>query len=513
MSHDTPPEAGQPPKTGRITGHWLLALVALVAICVSIVQLEHGRAGLDISEMRIGTTPATLYRKPGNTGEASSPLVVVAHGFAGSRQLMQAYSLTLAQSGYTVLAFDFEGHGRNPVPMSGDVTSIDGTTALLVAETRRVIAAGRTLPNVTGAVALLGHSMATDIIVRAAIAERAAGTPIAGIVAISMFSGAVTATEPDRLLMISGQWEGTLRSVALDNLRQLQPDAAEGESVSAGGIVRRAVVAPAVEHVGVLFSGTALREARAWLDDAFDRKSAGPIVRPGLWIVLLLGGIVALLHPLSRLLPRRPQPAIAIPARRFWMALLLPAFLVPLVGTAVYVPFMPVLVADYLMAHLAVYGGLQLMLIWRLTGRALSIPAILLLAIWGIAVFGFAMDRYAASFVPNAERLTIIAILCIGTIPFMVADSVLTGAGSGRWWQRIAARTALLLSLAGAALLDPERLMFLFIILPVLLLFLLMHGLMGRWIGQRSGPVSAGIGLGLCLAWSLGVTFPLFSAG
>ena len=229
--------------------------------------------------------------------------------------------------------------------------------------------------------------------------------------------------------------------------------------------------------------------------------------------MLLLGGIVALLHPLSRLLPRRPQPAIAIPARRFWMALLLPAFLVPLVGTAVYVPFMPVLVADYLMAHLAVYGGLQLILVWRIAGRALSIPAILLLAIWGIAVFGFAMDRYAASFVPNAERLTIIAILCIGTIPFMVADSVLTGAGSGRWWQRIAARTALLLSLAGAALLDPERLMFLFIILPVLLLFLLMHGLMGRWIGQRSGPVSAGIGLGLCLAWSLGVTFPLFSAG
>ena len=62
-------------------------------------------------------------------------------------------------------------------------------------------------------------------------------------------------------------------------------------------------------------------------------------------------------------------------------------------------------------------------------------------------------------------------------------------------------------------MIDPERLMFLFIILPVLVLFFLVHGLMGRWIAQRCGPVSAGVGLGLCLAWALGVSFPLFSAG
>ena len=43
--------------------------------------------------------------------------------------------------------------------------------------------------------------------------------------------------------------------------------------------------------------------------------------------------------------------------------------------------------------------------------------------------------------------------------------------------------------------------------------FFMMHGLMGRWIGQRSGPVFAELGLGLCLAWFIGVSFPLFSAG
>lgn len=488
---------------------WLLAALAVAAIALALFRLEGGRAGLDIAGVAVGTTPATVYRQPGVSG----PLVVVAHGFAGSRQLMQAYALTLAQSGYVVLAFDFEGHGRNPVPISGDVAAIDGTTALLVAETRRVIAAGRDLPGTTGEVALLGHSMATDIIVRAALAERDAGRPVGAVVAISMFSDAVTAREPDNLLMISGQWEAALRAVALDKLRLVAQAAAEGDTARAAGVLRRAVVAPGVEHVGVLFSATALAEARDWLDAAFGRDSARPIDRRGPWILLLLAAIVALLYPLTRLLPQGAVPATPIPAGRFWLALIGPAILVPLVGTALYVPFLPVLVADYLMLHLAAYGGLQLLLLRPFAGRAVSAAAILLLTVWGVGIFGIAMDRHVAAFLPTPERLPIILVLCLGTIPFMVADSLLTGAGRGRPLRRIAARLVHLASLAGAALLDPDRLMFLFLILPVTVLFFLLHGLMGRWIGQRSGPVSAGIGLGLCLAWSLGVSFPLFRAG
>ncbi len=34
---------------------------------------------------------------------------------------------------------------------------------------------------------------------------------------------------------------------------------------------------------------------------------------------------------------------------------------------------------------------------------------------------------------------------------------------------------------------------------------------MGRWVARRAGAGAAGLGLGLCLAWALGVSFPLFS--
>ncbi len=428
---------------------------------------------------------------------------------------MQAYALTLAQSGYTVLSFDLEGHGRNPVPMSGDVEAISGTTTKLIAELRRVIAAGRALVPSAEGVALLGHSMATDIVVRAAAEERDAGSPVDAVIAISMFSEAVSATEPRALLVITGEWEGRLRAEALDALHMVGPSATEGETVRAGDVMRRAAVAPSVEHVGVLFSGTGLAEARDWLGAVFGRDSTGPIVRPGGSILLLLAGVVALLKPLTLLLPQRAGPPVPVAAGRFWLAVLLPMAAVPLVCTTLYVGFLPVLVSDYLLVHLAAYGILQLVILraWRMGGSGLSLAGLTLLVVWGVGVFGLAMDRYAASFVPNGERLVIMAALAAGTVPFMLADSVLTGAGRGALWRRIAARGAVLVSLGAAAMLDPARLMFLFIILPVLLLFFLVHGLMGRWVGQRSGALTAGLGLGLCLAWALAVSFPMFDAG
>ncbi len=482
-----------------------LGIAATLLIVLTLFMLERARAGLEITGFDVGSTPVTLYQAPGQDG----PVVVVAHGFAGSRQIMQAYSLRLAQAGYRVLAFDFEGHGRNPVPMSGDVTSINGTTALLVAETRRVIAAARTLPHVTQ-IALLGHSMATDVIVRAANAEAAAGTPVDTVVAISMFSQAVTASEPPHLLVITGQWESFLRGSALNAVHLVDPKANEGDLAVAGPVTRRAVVAPDVEHVGVLFSPTAVDAAQDWLDVTLARHSTGSAGPMGWWILALLGGIVAGFYPLVSWLPKGPA-APEIPTKRFLVATLVPATVTPLVIAPFYHNFLPVLVADYLMLHLALFGVLQLALLGGLRRERFPLRAVMALALWGIVVFGLALDRYAASFWPSAQRLPIIAALSLGTVPFMVADSYVTQAGYGALWRRVVARLVLFASLGIAATIDPDQLMFVLIVLPVFVLFYLVHGLMGRWVGRQSGALAAGLGLGLCLAWALGVSFPLFA--
>ena len=492
-----------------MAGDWksrvLVGALAFALCLVAVARLEEYRAGIERVPVFAGETPGTLYARP----DAEGPLVVVAHGFAGSRQLMEAFSLTLARAGYRALAFDFEGHGRNPVPMGGDVDALDGTTARLIAETRRVIGAGLAETGWRGPVALIGHSMATDIVIRTALEDPRVGP----VVAVSMFSGAVTPAEPEALLAVAGQWETRLREEGLKAVRLIDAEAVEGETVRAGDVVRRTVSAPHVEHVGVLYSATTLRETRAWLDAFYGRAATGAdVARTGGWIAALLAGIVALGWSLAGALPDRGG-AWPVPRGVFLAATSVAAVAAPLIATRVDVPFLPVLVADYLAVHLLIYGAIQLGILWwagARWGRPRVFPMLALVA-WCLGAFGVALDRYVASFAPTGLRLEVLAGVALGAVPFMLADTMLTEAGRAAFWRRMLLRAAFIGSLAFAVVLDTERLMFLVIILPVIVLFFAVFGLLGRWVGLRSGPVPVGLALGFVLAWSLASTFPVFA--
>lgn len=481
----------------------ILALGAVAFILVSLFQLEATRRGLEMTPVQSGHTPATLYKRPNGDG----PLVVIAHGFAGSRGLMEAFSLTLARSGYQVLAFDFEGHGRNPAPMGGDVTSIDGTTALLIRETQRVIDTGLEISGWGGPVALIGHSMASDIVIRVAKADSRVGP----VVAVSMFSGAITPKFPRDLLVVSGQWEASLRTEGLNAARLVDPKAQEGQSVQRNGVTRRTVIAPWAEHISVLYNATSLKETRDWLDGVYGRNTAqAPLARTGAWIIGLLAGIVALGRSLAFALPQHAIPP-EVPTRAFWLASLT-VLLVPLVATNITLSVLPVLVADYLAIHLFLYGSVQLLILQRAGvrfGNFHPVPFIALLA-FALGTFGWSLDQYVSSFAPFGLRLWVFVGVALGAIPFMLADTLMSGAGRGPLWRRLVTRLGFLCSLAIAVGLDFERLMFLLIILPVIVLFFAVFGLMGRWVAQRAGALPVGIALGIILAWSLASTFPLF---
>lgn len=485
----------------------LAALVALVLIGLGLWGLEAPRAGLTITEARVGQTPVTVMHLP----EAEGPVVVIAHGFAGSRQLMAGWQLSLARAGFITVSFDFEGHGRNPVPMSGDVTSIDGTTRLLMEETGRVTDFAVTIPGAVPRVALLGHSMASDIVMRQGLAD----PRVEAVVGLSVFSAAITPDAPGNLLILNGEWEGALRVEAQRVMAET--GALEGETLGTPGVgfARRAAPVPMVEHVGILYAPAGIAEAIDWLSASFGTPPQSGPVSLGPWIILTLFGVVLLVRPMARLLPAGPAPWH--PDRRlFWALAVAPAVATPLILSLFETRFLPVLVADYLALHLALYGALVLAgAAWagglpRARGWVLGV----MLALYGIAVFGGIMDRYVGSFVPHPGRIAVIAAILPGAILAMLADAVLSEATRAALWRRVVARGLFLGSLGGAVALDFERLFFLIIILPVILLFYLSFGMMGRFVGQRSGSVVAlGLGLGLVLGWALGVTFPMFDPG
>ncbi len=494
---------------------WLVLFLALIGTACSVWHLDRVRAGLVISALSVGTTPATVTRLPLVT---PAPVVIIAHGFAGSRALMEGFALTLARAGYIVVSYDLLGHGRNPVPMSGDVTDVDGTTKVLMDELGRVSDAALALPGADGRLALLGHSMASDIVVRQAVRD----TRVGAVVAVSMFSQVVTEEQPGNLLVITGEWEGMLAIEAERALRLADQTAKLGETVGspALGTGRRAVLAPNVEHVSVLYSRTTLVETREWLNASFGRSGTGDVPARGGWIAVLLVSIVALGWPLAGAARhfRADAPPVQLSRGQFLAAILIPAIAAPLILWPFDVQFLPVLVADYLAAHFAVFGMLALGLLAAFgglrrgsarTALALAVP----IAFFGIGLFGTALDRYVASFVPVAGRIAVVLAMTVGTVPFMLADAVLTEGGRAPLWRVITVRVLALASLGLAVALDFEGLFFLIIILPIILLFFLLFGTVSGWIGRATWrPAAAGVGLGLFLAWALAVTFPMFAA-
>ena len=491
---------------------WMVAVLAGLAIVMSVWRLEGEAAGMRVEAVSFGSVPGRVYRPE---GAALGPVLVIAHGFAGSQQIMQSFALSAARAGYVAVTYDLAGHGRNPAPLSGSVVDVAGATATLVAELTTVAQAARGYGD--GRVAVLGHSMASDIVVRFADATPA----VQAVVAVSMFSPAVTAATPKNLLVITGAWEGMLSAEALRVVRLRVPDAVAGVTYGAPGDLRRAAVAPHVEHASVLFSTVAMGEAVGWLDQAFGVTRAVPRVADrGGWIVLLLAGAVALGWPLARLLPQladRPVGA-GLAGRRLWIVALVPMLAVPLVLRMLPTHFLPVLVADYLAVHFLAYGLATLACLQavgaplpQVTGRGL-LAGVMAAGFVAVALF-FPVDRYLTNFWPgSAGRAIIIGAMAVGTFAFFWAVDW-AGRGGGRW-ASLVLKLGFLVSLAIAVGLDFERLFFLLIILPIVVIFFAIFGLLGWWVGGRTRhPLPGAVMAGFAFAWALGVTFPMLSAG
>ncbi len=411
--------------------------------------------------------------------------------------MMEAISLTLARAGHTVVAFDFIGHGRHPAPLSSAIETLTGTTEDLVRQTLAVIKQAQLRTGLVD-VSLVGHSMATDVIVRAA--ERLETTE--AVVAISMYSDAVTPTHPDRLLVVSGAFENRLRQVALEAVSQIGP-AQEGETVTSGDIARRAVSAPMVGHVGVLWSPFTLTEIAAWL--------GGPAVpvTTGKWIAALLVSILILFRALVHLLP------VTAPPRQPGIGRAVLAASVAAIGAGgvamTGVPLIGLAGFGALGLAFGVWGFLVL-LILRIPPR-LSGPDIfagLLLVAWGLGVFALALDRYGAAFLPTGPRLSLALLLLPATLAFGLADrSLVHGRGL---LARIALRIPFLLAFTLAMIASPTELGLVFTVLPVMVLYWLVYGTMAMWVAHRTGPMGAGLGSGMILAWAIAASTPLFQA-
>ena len=98
----------------------------------------------------------------------------------------------------------------------------------------------------------------------------------------------------------------------------------------------------------------------------------------------------------------------------------------------------------------------------------------------------------------------------VGTSLYFLTDEWLTrGAGAARGGYAFS-KACFLASLLGAVALNPTKLFFLIIIVPVILVLFVVYGLVNRWIYRRvNDPRAAALGAAAALAWAIAVTFPI----
>jgi Serine aminopeptidase, S33 len=513
--------AGRTISRRSMVGRFVVGVVALTLLATALFELHRASDGLSITKTTVGETPVTIFRPQAGT---SAPVVVIAHGFAGSQQLMQPFAETLARSGYVAVTFDFLGHGRNPVPMHGDVTDGETITSELLHELTEVASFARKLPDSDGRLAVLGHSMASDIVVRFAKAN----PEVQATVAVSVFSPVVTAASPRNLLVIVGALEPAMlrdEGLRIVNL------AAGGTGVAgelygsfSEGTARELVLARGVEHIGVLYSHDSMIEALRWINAALGRHEVGHIDSRGRWLALVLAGIVALAWPLSALLPvaSKDRAGADLTWKPLLMTAFIPALLTPLLLWKMPTDFLPILLGDYLMLHFLLYGAFTAAAVvflgarQRMSGRArtsyasrIAIAAIAVAA-YNIIAIGLPIDAYMFSFQPIPARIPLIVAIACGTLPYFIADEWLTRGAKARRGAYILTKFCFLLSLAIAVSLNPLKLFFLIIIVPAILVLFLAFGLISRWTyAATHHPLPGALANAMVFAWAIAVTFPM----
>jgi len=501
----------------------LTMLLALAMIFGAILKLEQANSGVEVSTHRIGPTPVTVFRSTQAATGESLPVVVISHGFAGSQQLMQPFAVTFARNGYLAVTFDYYGHGRNREPLAGDVTQVEGATRFLLEQTADVVEFAFSLPGAGDEVISLGHSMASDIIVRyAKTDERVSAT-----IAVSLFSPAVTAEAPDNLLVIVGGLEGFLRQEALRVLGLVTDEPEEGVSVGnfADGSARRVVFADGVEHVGVLYSPESMRAAIDWANELTNRSGSGYYDSRGPALLALIAGIGLLAWPLSKLLPSVSQNPLgaALSWRQLLVATVLPALGTPILLWWFPADFLGVLVGGYLAVHFLVYGLLTGICLWwikrprlTLSNAATAFPrlaiASVLASLYTAGVIALAMDTYVTSFAITAPRLPLVFLMLAGTLTYFLADEWVNRGVQAARGGHFFARVCFIVSLGIAVALSFEELFFLLIIAVVIVIYFFIYGLFSRWIYRATGhPAVGAIANATAFAWALAAVFPMLS--
>ncbi len=232
----------------------------------------------------------------------------IAHGFAGSQQLMRSYAVAFARNGYVVVTFDFAGHGATRA--AGRQHHRDERAHTASSSTKSRASSPTPGPPATAA----SPCSATRWPRTSSCARRAGDPEVAATDRrLDVLAGGDrndAAEPPGHRRRLGGRAEAR----GLARHRPRTPPTAAVPGVTYGdppdGTARRAGVQPrsSMSAFSTAVPASARRSTGLTGRSRSTRVGGPVLVAQGPWILLLLAGVVALALPLSRLLPRVASP-------------------------------------------------------------------------------------------------------------------------------------------------------------------------------------------------------------
>ena len=430
----------------------------------------------------------------------SKEFIIIGHGFAGSKEMMRQIAYDIVNAGSNAVLFDFIGHGSNRQKLVNEPTEITGTTQQLVTQLSNIINFIYEKFGDEINISLIGHSMASDIVVRASADKR-----IKSVVAISPYSTGITQGFPNDLLLLSGQFESHLRSHALQMVKTFKPEAKENSEYTNGKIRRKASFIENTGHVSVIYAPQTTKVIIDWLKlENYDRHIWENQIG---WVLI---GMTFIVIGLSRLNSNLANETISVLKNKKALLSALLATAVSLSCGLIEINLLPI----YGFERIAIYFGLVGLFayLFSFDYQITTLKIDLLNWFKLILCFGvlcFLINRYIGSFALSGNRVTAFITLILPITLFSLIIEKLIASSS--IWIAILLRGLPIIGFSMLLILFPEQYGLMFTTVLIYILYFIVFGYIGRHQRKKIGHAKVGLAHGIFLSFSFAATNPIFA--
>ena len=451
-------------------------------------QRQHEDIGKENIEIILSDLPSKVF-------------TIICHGYAGSKEMMRQLAFDISNAGSNAVIFDFIGHGSNAQKLINNPTELSGTTQQLVDQLIDIIDFLKTKYGSEIKINLIGHSMASDIVIRASENQ-----DISSIAAISPYSTKVTSNFPRDLLLTSGQFERHLRKHSLKFTQLIDPVANENIEYSNGTVRRKASYTKNTGHVSVIYSPHTSREIIEWFDlTNYERSIWATHI---IWILLSLTMITYGLSRLqfSKAKYHEKQKLSSIRLTIVSVTSLAIAFFSGLLD---YQPF-----SLFGFGSIAAYFGLYGLAILILCKEArdnlenFSLYSFLKLAV-AFLFLAILINQFIGSYYITNHRLYAFLIMIIPITIFCVAIENLIAFSSTAL--AVLIRIMPIIGFSILLAIFPNKYGVMFTTVPIYIFYFLVFGYIGKFQRNQIGSYTTGATNGIFLTFAFAATNPIFS--